>query len=87
MFLWEDVTERLKSFEEESETAIKSKKEVLQKAYAELCFFFLLLDEGLVSGDAVMASSLWTLIYSLNSCKSMKCWICIKYVCIIHKQA
>jgi len=68
-YLWNDLTERLKSIEEETKNFIKSKKEVLKQAHAELCFFFLLLDEGLISSDAVLASSLWTLIYSLNSCK------------------
>ena len=66
--LWNDLTERLKTIQNESDTLVKSRN-VLKQAYADLYWFFLLLDEGLLKGDAELASSLWTLIYSLNSCE------------------
>ena len=66
--LWEDIQERLNHFQDELKQNLQSKK-MLRESYNEMIKFFVLLDEGILHGDAMLASSLWALIYTSNSCK------------------
>ena len=66
-YLHEDINVRLGKFENELKMRVKS-RDVLKTASVELNLFFVLLDEGLLSSDAILASALWSLVYSINSC-------------------
>ena len=66
--LWDDLSVRLESFQEELHEYLKPKRHLRESGH-EMIVVFLLLDEGILSGDAMLASALWTLVYSLNSCK------------------
>lgn len=65
-FLWKDVQDRLTHLQEELKENLETKK-MMRESYNQLVKFFLLLDEGILHGDAMLASSLWNLVYTSNT--------------------
>lgn len=65
--LWKDIDDRCTKFQNEVKQRIKI-REVMRDNYNAIRMFFLFLDEGILSGDAQLASSLWSTMYENNSC-------------------
>ena len=68
--MWEDVEERLKKFEDMTQSNLTWKNR-LKNYYREVNLNFHLLDEGIGGSDADLASSLWSILTMKNQSKSL----------------
>lgn len=65
VMFWEDVAARIKAVEDSIKQNLEVKKK-MKNYYSEAATTFCLLNEGIAGGDAVLASSLWT-VFKMKS--------------------
>jgi len=70
--MWEDVEERLKKFEDMTQSNLTWKNR-LKNYYREVNLNFHLLDEGIGGSDADLASSLWSILTMKNQ-TNLQAW-------------
>jgi len=72
VMFWEDVAARIKAVEDSIKQNLEVKKK-MKNYYSEAATTFCLLNEGIAGGDAVLASSLWT-IFKMKSQNHIQAW-------------
>nr|CAB3267526.1 ubiquinol-cytochrome-c reductase complex assembly factor 1-like [Phallusia mammillata] len=67
--MWNDLNSRYDKFQDEIKERLKV-REIMKENYNAIHMFFAFLDEGILSGDAQLASALWSTIYESNTYES-----------------